>query len=306
MVMKSYPRSSSPGRLVAALAVGSLLLTGCGGTSQAEVTATQKVDAKLREMLPASIRDKGTLTIGITTGFPPYTFYKPNTQNLTGYEPEMGKAIAERLGLKPVFSVGTFDSLIPSLQSSRVDIAMSGITDNTAREVIVDFVDYIQGSTGLIVKSEDKDKITSMESLCGVKVAVARGTNGQTVMNDVSAKCEKSGKPAVDMALFDDTSATLLAVQSGRAVAEPADTGKAVYQVDALKGKLSLINTQSNPSPMGLAVRKDAVDLRQAIEATVQQMYNDGSFTKDILKPWGLEASTLKDGPGVNLATKAK
>ena len=144
-----FGRSSTVG--FALLAIGSLTLTGCASNKEDTGTPTgSKVSvsnqADLASLVPAAIRAKGVLSIGVAPNYPPNEFV--NTSNkIVGWDVDLMNAVAAKLGLKTTYENATFDNIVPGVTAGKYDVGVSSFTDNTTREKSVDFVDYFNAGT---------------------------------------------------------------------------------------------------------------------------------------------------------------
>src|SRR5579862_1416223 len=94
--------------------------------------------------VPDRIRKAGKLVAATQPNYPPIAFKDPATNALTGFDIDLGEAIAKELGLKIEWQETAFAQMISSLQTQRVDIALAGMSDLPARREVVDFVDYMK------------------------------------------------------------------------------------------------------------------------------------------------------------------
>ena len=119
------------------------------------------------------IKRSGEIRIGTEGAFPPFNYFDERNQ-LTGFEVDLGNAIAERLGLKPRWIVQSFDTLLIQLNQGRFDfvIASHGITEERARAV--DFTNPHYCTGGVIVSRKGGPRTT--KDLQGKVVGVQVGT----------------------------------------------------------------------------------------------------------------------------------
>ena len=111
---------------------------GAGGTSQAAgqpqavpdtaaiVAAVQK-DAQLNAALPDAVKKAGALHLASNIQSAPNNFYAADGKTPIGYEVDLAKAVAAKLGVTVAYQDMAFGSLITSLQSGRVDLTMAEI-----------------------------------------------------------------------------------------------------------------------------------------------------------------------------------
>jgi len=114
------------------------------------------------------------------------------------------KALASVMGLKSDVKNETFDSIIPGLSAKRYDLGMSSFTDTKAREKVVNFVTYFSAGTSFYTKAQGGPTVNSLADLCGLKVAVEKGTTQQADATAQSKKCTAAGKKPVSVSVFPD------------------------------------------------------------------------------------------------------
>ena len=125
----------------AALAAGTLFLTACGSDGGSSAADTS---APLYNKLPASIQKAGVVKVGSEVAYAPVEFKQGD--KIVGIDPELAEALGKQLGVKFQIQDAGFDTLITSLDTKRIDLIMSAMTDNKERQGKgVDFVDYLSG-----------------------------------------------------------------------------------------------------------------------------------------------------------------
>ena len=150
--------------------------------------------APLASLLPQAIRDKGTLVVGSDVAYAPVEFFDTDGKTVIGIDPDLAKAIGEQLGIDAKFINATFDGLITSLKSKRIDLIMSAMSDNKKRQAEIDFVDYFTAGTSIIVKKGNPEGIKSLDDFCGKTIALQRGTTQDDVAEAQKTKCEGAAR----------------------------------------------------------------------------------------------------------------
>jgi len=297
-------RTMKRGRAAALLACLALtaVAAGCGSDDDSSTTATGGTDAATATTaaaieLPAEYADKGTLTVATDAAYPPNEFIDEDGQTIVGMDPDLAAAIGEKLGVEMKFEAAGFDAILPGLASGKYDIGMSSFTDTKEREETVDFVTYFRAGTSFFTKAEGGTEVNGLEDLCGLKVAVQKGTTQQADVEAQSAKCEEEGKPAVELSTFPDQNGANLALQSGRAQISLADSPVADYQVKQSNGQFKSTGTPYGTAPYGIAVPKDS-GLAEPILEALKAVMADGTYM-EILEKWGIEAGAIDD-PVIN------
>ncbi len=192
------------------------------------------------------------------------------------------------------FRNASFDGLITSLKSGRIDIVMSGMSDTKERQQNVDFVDYYTAGAMLLVPKGNPQGLKSLDDLCGRTIAVQRSTTQEGYAQQQSRGCEQQGKKKIDILSFDRETEALLQVKQGRAVAGLEDYPVATYNSRTSGGgkDFEVAGDQIQAGPLGIAVSKDNTALREAIRKAVDMLVADGEYQKLIAK-WGIPAGAV-------------
>jgi polar amino acid transport system substrate-binding protein len=275
-------------------AIVALALSGCvdnsapAGPSASGGTSTVTKDAAAAALLPDKIAKAGKIIVGMDPTYPPNEKKDANGQPI-GWEVELMDAVAGKLGVTAVYAVAKFDNIIPSITGGKYDAGVSSFTDNTAREKVVDFVNYY---TAGIQWASATGKTVDPNNACGLKVAVQATTYEDT--DEVPAKskaCTDAGKPAIQVVKFDGQEQATNAVVLGQADAMSADSPVTLYAVAQLKGKLQLAGKSFEVAPYGVAVNKGD-KLGKALQAAFQSLVDDGTYKK-ILDKWGVADGSI-------------
>ncbi|MFD9850151.1 ABC transporter substrate-binding protein [Streptomyces parvus] len=290
-----------------------LALAGCGegGDSAAEAKApaslevagvTVKKDAKLHASLPDTVKKSGTVRVATDVPYAPFEmFVTEGEKELTGLDYDLGQALGARLGVRFAFTPQKFDGIVPAIQAGKFDVAMSAMTDNKERQAVVDFVDYSVSGSGIMVAKGNPEKISTLDDLCGKKVAVQAATNQFDLLKAHQKECEKAGGGEIGIQTFPKDSDAQLALRANKVAAQvltkpaagwtakTADGGQAFEVVDdpAATGGY-------NASPNGIAVSKKLPELTDAIQKALQSLIDDGTTAK-IFEKYGVASIAVKE-----------
>ncbi|MDT0319485.1 ABC transporter substrate-binding protein [Streptomyces millisiae] len=297
--------------LGALVATGALLLTACGdqtddagsggGDGGGDGGASQEAgaDAPLFDLLPEDIQQAGVIKVGSDIAYAPIEFYDENDE-IAGIDPDIAAALGEVLGVEFEFENGTFDGLILGMNNGRHDVIMSAMTDTAERQQGVsedaeggaDFVNYFQAGSAILVAAGNPEGIQSLDDLCGLAVAAQQGTANEAVIEAQQENCDEPIDPIINEV---DTE-TITALQSGRAAAAITDFPVALYnEREAGGGELfEVVGEQIDAAPYGIAVNKEDTELRDALQAAVQQIIDDGTYA-EILAAWDAEAGAIEE-----------
>jgi polar amino acid transport system substrate-binding protein len=292
-------------RLVLGLAV--LAIAGCGSSktsSSSSTTAssstTPGMDAAVAKLVPPAVKSSGTLSVAADASYAPNEFIGSNGKTVEGMDADLAKALASVMGLKANVKNQTFDSIIPGLATKKYDLGMSSFTDTKARQKVVDFVTYFSAGTSFFTKAQGGPTVNGLADLCGLNVAVEKGTTEQADATAQSKKCTAAGKKPVTVLVFPDQNGANLALSSGRAQVGMADSPVADYQVKQSNGQFRLSGTTYGTAPYGIAMNKQT-GLDKAVLAGVKALMSDGDY-KAILNRWGIGSGAISN-PVINGAT---
>ncbi|MFC4032492.1 ABC transporter substrate-binding protein [Streptomyces polygonati] len=311
-------RSAALTRLTAVAAVavaGTLVLTGCGdqtkkdnspssagtsGSSGATASAT-KAGAPLFAKLPKKYQDAGVIKVGTDASYAPME----QTENgkIVGIDPDIGDALAAQLGVRFQFTNGTFDGLITSLYTGRSDAVMSAMSDTKARQQGlddsgkktgkgVDFVDYYNSGSSLLVKKGNPKGIKALADVCGQTVAVQRGTIYEDAFKKQKTAC---GSKGLTIQAFDTDAEAQTRVRAGGAVADLNDTPVAAYiaQKSGNGNDFEVAGSPADAGPFGIATDKTNTQLRDALKAAMDAIIADGTYAK-VLQKWNSSSGAVQ------------
>ena len=301
--------------LLALAGIALLAAAACGGTSNADKTAT--AGAKPAGGTPAATKaaataagakvdisgvdelKDGSLDIGSDIAYAPIEFLDEKTNEPVGLDIDIANALADVLGVKAKFNNGGFDGLLPALDAKRYDVIMSAMTASDERKKTVDFVEYFNAGSGIIVGKGNPKAIKTADDLRGKKVAVQEGTTQVDFLvgpadapGGQDKTCKDAGKGGITVLKFGTDPEAVQALAAGQADAEMADFPVAAYSAQQSIGALEIVPNQIEPAPYGVAVRKASTPLNEALTKAFAEIKKSGKYD-EILKKWNLEAGKL-------------
>ncbi len=125
----------------------------------------------------AAIQKAGSIRIGTEGTYAPFTFHQASDNQLTGFDVEIGRAVAAKLGVKAEFIEGKWDGLIAGLNANRYDVVINQVGISPERQAKYDFSKpYIASAAALIVR-EDNSAIKGFADLKGKRSANSISSN---------------------------------------------------------------------------------------------------------------------------------
>jgi len=285
--------------LMAGLVAATVALAGCGSNSLSGGPAHKggnvnvSVDKAAAAKVPAALKKKGTITVGSDASYAPSEFLAGDGKTIEGFDVDLFKAVAEKLGLKVNFQNASFDTIISGVTAGKYDVGVSSFTINADRMKQVDMVSYFNAGTQWAAQPSEASKVNPQKP-CGLKVAVQKGTT--QLIDDLPAKikaCKAAGKP-VDVLVYDKQDQATAAVVSGKAQAMLADSPVVAYAVKQSNGKLKAAGSIYAAAPYGYVLPKNDGQLGQAIVMALADLHKSGDYQK-ILKNWGVDQGAISN-----------
>lgn len=213
----------------------------------------------------SEILEKGVLVMGTEATFPPFEFVNEKNE-ITGFDVEIGKALAEKLGVKLEVKDMAFDGLLPALNVGKFDIIIAGMTITDDRKKVVSFSDkYFEAGQAVVVNGNDK-KYNSLQELSGKKVAVQAGTTGDLMISEVEG---------TDVIRFSKYTEAFLELSLKRVEAVVIDYSTAESYLKTNK-KLSVASPILSEESYGIAIKKDNTDLLKAVNEFLKEFKDNG------------------------------
>lgn len=276
------------------LLAATTVLAGCGGATGSAPAATSTVtaDPALHDKLPEKIKSSGAIMFAIQQ-HPPYTLLTGNQGS--GPNEDLQNAIAAKLGVRAQTAVvgGGLAPVLTGLSAGRYDAAMGPVEVTADRAQQYDLVGYLKAGQGYVV---DKAKTpgTDILALCGSPISYVTGGTFDGFVSSLAAYCTSKGKQPVTALPLADTSATVLAVKSGRALAAGMGSA-AAYDTASHDQTLGVIaqtaEAGGNYHNSAIVLPKDS-GLAPLMVSALQSLMADGTY-KAILDRYGLDDSVV-------------
>ncbi|WP_327637942.1 ABC transporter substrate-binding protein [Kribbella sp. NBC_00482] len=290
------------------LSLALLTLAGCGAqataasdtgvnTSAEQNRVTTARNDAAAALLPAKIRDRGTLVVGagFGSGSVPLGFYADDNKTPIGLEVDIAYLVAEALGLKPEVQVTSWENLFVGLDSAKYDVGFSNITVTEKRKQKYDFATYRKDDIAFEAKKGGTWRVTSGKDIAGKTIAVGSGTNQEKILVDWNEANVKAGLPAATIKYFQKNTDTYLALSSGRIDGYFGPNPSIAYHVKT-SGDTETIGKFSGAglTLQGLiaATTKKDSGLVQAYQAAIDGVIADGSYAK-VLERWNVSTEAV-------------
>lgn len=265
--------------LISVLSV-SLLLTGCGKTSQ--TSSATSSDSNLSADVKA-IKDRGVLKAGVKVDVPKFGYKDPKTSKIDGFEIDITKAIAKKIfgdENKIELQGVTAKTRGPLLDNGEIDIVAATFTITEERKKSYNFSDaYFTDSVGLMVKKASG--IKSLKDLNNKKIGVAQSATSKTA---IQQQADKDGIK-VSFSEFATYPEIKAALDAGRVDCFSVDGAILNGYLD---DSTTILSDRFNPQDYGIASKLSNTGLAKLINDTIAEMKKSGEIDK-LIKKWGIK-----------------
>ena len=275
--------------LFAVFALVALVAAGCG--KEEKKKPAQKAMTFPAGTTMATLQQKGEITIGVKYDVPPFGVKNPQSGQIEGFDVDLGKAIADKLGVKPKFVEAISDNRIPFLQKGTADLILSTMTINKERDQQIDFSEpyYIARGRILVPKGSD---IRGIENLEGKRVCTALGSTYEKTL--------RQRPPKEQLRLVDSYSECLELIQNKAVDAISTDdvilTGMIIQD-----GNLQMVGPTLTTEPYGAGIKQGDAQFKAFVDGVVREFKQDGRWAASYQKWVGQHTKVKQDPPTLTL-----
>jgi len=276
-------------KLMALLLTGCMLaatLVGCGAKEETAAPAVEEtVGAEDAEATAESdlayVTNKGVLVVGITD-FAPMD-YKDESGEWIGFDADMAKGFAEKLGVDVEFVEIDWDNKILELDGKTIDCVWNGMTLTDEVKTAMDCSNaYCNNAQVVIVPAEKAADYQTVESLEGLAFAVEAGSAGEKEVTALGLECTP----------VKAQSDALMEVAAGTSDAAVIDSLMAAAMVGEGTGYADLTYTVGlNSEEYGVGFRKGS-DLVAELNAYFAESYENGTM-QECADTYGVAAALV-------------
>ena len=120
------------------------------------------------------IKSRGVLVVGTKADYKPFGFRDPSGA-IVGFEPDIGKEVADKLGVKLELEPVVSSNRMQFLQQGKIDLMIATMNDKPDRRQVVGIIDPLYYASGVNVLASRKAALKSWEQLKGQKVCGIQG-----------------------------------------------------------------------------------------------------------------------------------
>jgi His/Glu/Gln/Arg/opine family amino acid ABC transporter permease subunit len=226
--------------------------------------------------------------VGTEGTYPPFSFHESEGNELTGYDVEVIKAVADEAGWRLEFVETTFDAIFAALDAERIDVIANQVTDNPERQARYGLSGTYTYSRGVIVVKAGTKGITKLSDLKGKTTAQSLTTNYADMAREAGAKVEGVEGFAQAAALVVQGRVDALINDNLAALDYLNTTGSDVIEIAGEAG--------DEISEQKLAFRKEDTALLQQANEAIAALKADGTLGKISQKYFKIDVSAENTG----------
>jgi L-cystine transport system substrate-binding protein len=245
-----------------------LLAAGALALALAPAQAQSKLD---------QVKEAGVLRIGTEGTYPPFTFHDQSGA-LVGFDVEIGREIAERLGVQAEFMEGKWDGLIAGLDADRYDVVINQVGITEERRQKYDFSEPYIASKAVLIVGENNAEIASFADLQGKRAA-------QSLTSNYAKTAEEAGAELIGTDGFDQS---IQLVVQGRADATINDSLSFYdFKNKQPQAPVKIAATEDEAAYSGVIMPKDNPELLAAVNQALADIKADGTYQQVSEKYFG-------------------
>ena len=247
----------------------------------ASLAAALALPATAADLL-ATVKARGTLRVALEGTYPPFNF-REKTGELAGYDVDVAKLLASKLGLKVEFVSSEWASILAGLAANKYDVIISQVGINPKREQAFDFSQpYIYSMPQLIVRNNDTANYKALSDLKGKKLGVGQGS-----VYEQQAKAV----PGVEVRSYAAAPDTMADLAAGRIDAALNDSLMSAYLLKISRLPIKAGAQVGAVERMGIPFKKGNPEFKQALNKALADLAADGSLKAISVKWFGVDVS---------------
>lgn len=253
-----------------------VVTTACAGNIEKENIPVSTSDSTLE-----AIQQEGVLRIGTEGTYAPFTFHDESGA-LTGFDVDVAKEVAKRLGVETEFIETKWDGMFAGLDSKRFDMVANEVTIREDRKEKYDFSDPYIVSRAVLIVNKENQVIKTFEDLKGKKF-------GQSLTSNLGDLAKSYGAEIVSVDGFNQA---IDLITSKRIDGTINDSLSFLdYKKQKPDAPIMAVAEQETKDESGFLFNKGNEDLIQAVNKALSEMKADGTYEEISLKWFGADVS---------------
>lgn len=271
---------------MAACSSGSTAATTAETKASEAETTTVAASSEKAEDATAAGTEGGTLIVGFDQDFPPMGFLGDNGE-YTGFDLELAQEVAKRLGLEYQAQPIAWDAKDMELESGNIDCIWNGFT-MTGREDDYTWTEAYMANTQVFVVRNDSG-IEGKDGLAGKVVECQAYSSAEAALKEDPDLTSTFGQ----LLTTADYNIAFMDLEQGSVDAIAMDVIVAGYQIKQRNADFTILDDSLSAEEYGVGFKKGNTELRDKVQATLEDMAKDGTM-KEISEKWfGEDVTTI-------------
>lgn len=288
--------------MILAAAMVAAMTAGCGSKT-AEAPATEAGQAETASVSEAQTEEaeetgseaskdessadgENTFIVGFDQDFPPMGFVGENGE-FTGFDLDLAAEAAKRMGMEVKYQPIAWDAKDMELESGTIDCIWNGFTMNGREDSYTWSEPYMKNSQVFVVKADSG--IASKADLAGKVVDVQTDSSAEAALKEDTELSGSFGQ----LITVADYNTAFMDLESGAVDAIAMDDVVASYQIEQRQADFVVLEETLAAEEYGIGFKKGNEELRDKVQATLEEMAADGTLEEISTKWFGKDITTI-------------
>lgn len=231
----------------------------------------------------------GVLMIGMEIGYPPMEYFDTDGKTPIGFDVEMGKAVAAKMGLQVEFVDTAWDGIFAGVDTAKYDCIMSSVTYTQERAANFNFTKpYAANSQLLVVRKDSAVKPKSLDDVVGLRLTYQAETTSNTLADEWIAKT----KAIIDTFEYDKVMNCFDELTLNRVDVILVDSVVAAEYLSRPNNPFEISAEVSNDEVLAVCIKKGNDALTAALDKALDDLYADRTLQQISQKIFGTDVVT--------------
>jgi glutamate transport system substrate-binding protein len=256
--------------------------------------STRPTRRRSRRRRRQSLAEEGTITVGTKFDQPLFGLVDPRSGDVEGFDVEIARLIAERIGPDVEVEFVETPSAIreTAIQDGTVDMVVATYTINDTRKEKIDFAGpyYVAGQDIMVAAGDTS--ISGVEDLNGKKVCSVQGSTSVENVREMA--------PEAEVTEYDVYSKCADDLRNGRVDAVSTDNVILLGLIEESEGAFELVGNPFTEEPYGIGVPKGDDEFRTFVNDVLEEIYESGEWAEAWESTAGAVAGETPEPPAVD------
>lgn len=260
--------------ILAIIIVTSLVLTACGNN---------KSDVKSYSI--EGIKNKGKIVMGTSADFPPNEFHimQDGKDTIVGYDIEIGKYIAEKMGVELEIKDMEFNNLLAGLDTGMLDMVIAGMAAKPDRDANFTKTYDGDGVHKILIRKANKDKYKTLDDFSGATIGAQTGSIQKEMASEIEGGTVKE-LPVLNNLIME------LKTEKIDALVMSQETGDSYVQTNDDIMVIESIDLSYGTEGVSIALKTGNDELTDYLNEIIDELLEQG-----LVKKWKEEAKAISD-----------